>query len=185
MDVRAYKLATPIQTRLPGAGVAIWLRPLPPADLQAAAMAAAYSPPITRTLRMLAEVCSRAITPAATADELMAALAPKDLVLLAMDQARAQEHGEVADHDRLKAWMRRSINDHPEVIDDGIAAYAADGPADFYGMPVARLTQAQLTYHMLLTSAFDEFYCRKEKVNYSKRRLAKDREERLQWQIQD
>ena len=52
-------------------------------------------------------------------------------------------------------------------------------------MPKAmRLTPAQVDYYMLVRAAFKEAYLGEKKIHFSKRMLARDREERMRWQMQ-
>ncbi|MFH1833527.1 MAG: hypothetical protein ABH877_00765 [bacterium] len=183
MDVRAYKLAAPTEAHSPGSSVAVRLRPLPMAELQIADLQTVNAPPRTGHLRKMAVILSMAIDPPATADELMSAFAPRDLIDLYMQWADAQKVATVRHLGRLREWIRKSVNDHPDVLDDAVAAWQAEDPTVYYGKPLVELTPAQVTWHLLLREAFREFHVEGKRAGGAW--LENDYEDRIRWQMID
>lgn len=183
MDVRRYKLASPSPATWPG-GLRIWFRPLPTVAVQTAALRAADAPPRTAGLRRVAEVLAASITPQATADDLLTALLPRQIYALAMDFIRAQDAAH-AHWGRLGTWLRKSVNDMPEMIDDALMCWHAETAADYYGRALVDLTQAQVAWYMLARAAFKEFHVDQPKKYAGRAWLEVDREERMSWQMRD
>ena len=186
MDVRHYKLATPVLARIPGRGVAVHLRPLPPSDCAAAELAAGRADaPRTQWRRHAAELVARAITPTASATDLLSALEPAEMAALYAAHLNAQDRAHVRRWDLLHEWARKSVCDHSAVLDDAIAAWQTESAGGYYGLPMVALTPAQISWHSLLRAAFREFYVDEPRRHAGAAWLASDRDERMLWQIPD
>ena len=187
MDVRLYKLAAPITAPWPGGGT-LQLYPLPQDEVHAAEIAAGCH----SVLRLGLELTARATKGVLTADALAALVTPVELALLLAWQQKAQRRADV-DVSELREWLRKSVNDIPDVISDGVAAWHCEqGPVQYYGKPACELTQAQVSWFALLRDAFEHFHVGRpdregkyRKAKPSKWWLMQDYEERVRWQIQD
>jgi hypothetical protein len=76
------------------------------------------------------------------------------------------------DPPRLKEALRRGQCKDPELVFDGLSAHLSaeygGGAADYYGRPIAELTDGQLLYWSLLRSAFEEFHLTNKVKNVSR-----------------
>lgn len=163
----------------------MFFRPLPVAEIQEAELAACNAPQRAYNHRLTAELLARAITPGASANELLGLLGPREMVSLTADYLRAQRHATIKDFDRLSDFFRKGVNDHQAVFDDALAAWNCKRASDYYGKPLIALTQAQLMWFVMLRAAFEEFHVQQPKKHAGGAWLAGDRKERFQWQIRD
>lgn len=104
-------------------------------------------------VRQLAAAMREKTTP----DELKALLSPAGLLCLHAHYLEVQRLAWAPVHS-LTEWLRKAVNDVPAVIVDGAAAWHTKSPADYYGLPSALLTPAQLTWYLGLREAYEEFH---------------------------
>ena len=60
--------------------------------------------------------------------------------------------------DHLVGWLRRRVNDDPDVLQDGGRAYNSKTAAAYYGVPQVDLTDGQVAYWLTLMNAYAEFH---------------------------
>ncbi len=176
VDVRKYKLASPLTVP--------WARgiefcPLTPSQLASAALRSAGGSPF----RQLAEHLAVGCLPRLPASEYLG-LSPPAIHGLARALAQAQRWARAPE--ALRQWLRRSVNDFPPVIEDGARAWLAEEITAYYGRPVDALTEAQVSWYVLLRGAFREFHIGesgKSPASMTQSVLRLDREERHRWQI--
>lgn len=189
MDVRFYKLAHPVTAPWPGGGT-VKLHPLPPDKLHLAEIAAHAAPPRYQATAGALSLVAMGIGAEMTPDALSGLITPAELGLLLAYQQQAQRRAEVDTSD-LREWLRRSVNDITDVIQDGVVAWQCEqGPGQYYGRPPNELTQAQVAWFILLRDAFEHFHVGrmddKGKLRKAKPAawwLRQDYETRAKWQI--
>lgn len=86
--------------------------------------------------------------------------------------------------DLLTEWARKSVNDIPDVLADGVAASQAKDVVGYYGKPAAELTRGQLAWFLIVRNAYDEFHGPQAK-QATNAWLKTDREERFAWRMND
>lgn len=180
MDVRRIKLRLPYAVPIPGAaqGASIKLLPLTDAEVEAAEVAASDVPLSGFSLRLQVVAASLGVSPAALAQR----IAPHQLAWLYRQWQEAQRAA-WPPVSPLIEWLRKSVNDHPDVIADGAAATQAKDLEAYYGRAAMDCTRGQLVWFMSLRDAYREFRVDGKKPTGDW--LKKDREERLRWQMND
>ncbi len=157
MDTALVKHAPPLPFLLPD-GTIIHLAPLPrgtidriwlEAELELAALGA---PPAL----LFPMVCRRLLEAAAGRD-LAGELHQAELFALWRLWARWQRRCHPRE-DRLRNHLRRRAYDDPEVVRDGWRAHRAGSPGAYYGRPEVDLTDGQVAYWSLLSSAYAEWH---------------------------
>lgn len=180
VDVRLYRDRAPTKIAWPGGG-SVLIFPLSPTSINIANNGSwIYS---------IAKRLAAAIQPEVTADQLMDYLTLNQLVTLSSKQLKVQERASL-DSSKLSEWIRKSVNDHVDVLEESIVAYESKSIGEFYNCPPRELTPVQVSWYLGLRSAVDEFVigpigsdgkCRPKKP--SGPWLRKDREDRLRWLI--
>ncbi len=188
VDVRFYRDATPITVSWPSGGC-VRLSPLPLARVQGADVTTSSSAPGSRWMHRTAEIISQSISPHISAQDILDLLAPGQLMALGVCQMLVQKRATI-DIGKLQEWIRKSVNDHSDVLEEAASAYHSESVVEFYDKPIRDLTPAQLTWFLGLQSAFDEFHVGTTDKN-GKRKVKRpsppwlriDKKERLQWLI--
>ena len=165
MDVLRYKApsAKPVLCPGNGARLPIRVKPLPRMAINQATSEAAQHL-MVRGERHPAEVVQQEsmvrIVARATGigvEELRGALTPQELRWLFGEWTKVQRHA-TPRYRELKDWVRKRVNDDVEIMEDGAHAYISRGPTDYYGKPIAALTDGQIEYYQAVRNAFVEFH---------------------------
>jgi hypothetical protein len=105
-------------------------------------------------MRRRAEVLARALD--APVDALLEGCCPAELAVVY--EAWADLQAEAQPRQGLRDAIRRGVVlDQPRYL-DGLAAFMAQGPSDYYGTPATAITSGQLEYFALLRDAFREMH---------------------------
>jgi len=147
--------------------------------------------PGSQSLVLALELVSRGMGAPGETKSLSGLVTPLELAHLLTYQHQAQRRANIENSDSLYEWIRRSMNDLPEVANDGLVAYNCDqGAGQYYGNALPELTQAQLDWFMFLRVAFENRYVGKKYPDGERRKeilkewvLKQDREKRLAWQM--
>lgn len=199
MDVRIYKLATPVTAPWPGSAAVVRLHPVSQATAQAVEVTALDEPwGAARVARRAAARVAAALEPAAGTEDVLRLTDPAGLAALYSWCLHAQRRA-TPDLAALREWLRKSVIDVPEVLEDGAVAWHSGGPADYYGRPVSELTLGQVAWYLCLKDAFGEFHvgghddrgrptrpkAESLTLQFRRRWLDPDRKERKQWKMRD
>lgn len=182
MDVRAVKLASPIDVPWPPAGGIRFLRlyPLSDAAIDACGVAESQVERGLSELRAMLSIVAASLR--VNEGDLAARVTPPELAYLFRHwmhvQKRAWPRG-----DRLAEWLRKSICDHVGVMSDAVLAMQAEDASTFYGRPAIELTRGQVSYFVGLRNAYDEWYGSDKVKTPTDEYLESDKEGRLSWQM--
>ncbi len=162
MNLRGYKTAPPLTARWPRGGT-VQLAPLgrfactlaesASESLHLALGCTPDTPHAELTRQAFLIASSMCVEPEAVLD----ALSPRELAELYQRWDSWQVEVAVAPASLVEE-IRKRINDSVDVMLDGQLAHLAESPADYYGHPLAELTDAQVLYWRAARSAFQEFF---------------------------